>query len=78
MSERALKSEHFGKLYGITRTIGGISTFLAVPIFKVVTSLGRGENFRKLEAENYHENFRQLQLEIQGKYHFTRFFSSKS
>jgi len=33
-------SEHFGKLYGITRTIGGISTFLAVPIFKLVTSLG--------------------------------------
>ena len=32
------KSEHFGKLYGITRTIGGCSTFLAVPIFKWVSS----------------------------------------
>merc|ERR1719204_448713 len=34
-------SEHFGKLYGITRTIGGCSTFLAVPIFKWVSSGSR-------------------------------------
>lgn len=33
-------NEHFGKLYGITRVVGGLTTFCAVPIFKVVVASG--------------------------------------
>ena len=28
--------EHFGKLYGIARVVGGFSTFLSKPIFAAV------------------------------------------
>jgi hypothetical protein len=32
----AFPVEHFGKLYGIARVVGGFSTFLSKPIFAAV------------------------------------------
>jgi hypothetical protein len=40
----AFPVEHFGKLYGITRVIGGLFTLLAAPIFDVV--LEQGNKFK--------------------------------
>jgi len=33
-------NEHFGKLYGITRVVGALTTLTAVPIFKAVVNSG--------------------------------------
>ena len=56
------KSEHFGKLYGITRTIGGCSTFLAVPIFKWVSS----GNFQIFYTHPRYSFLFQITLDIQS------------
>ena len=40
--------KHFGKLYGFTRLSGGLMTFLSVPIFNYVQSLGN-----RFEYANY-------------------------
>ena len=36
----AFSSGHFGKLYGVTRVIGGLFTMLSVPIFETVQAQG--------------------------------------
>ena len=38
----AFPVEHFGKLYGLTRVIGGASTLLSTPIFDKVVTSGNG------------------------------------
>ena len=36
----AFPTAHFGKLYGVTRVIGGLFTMLSVPIFEAVQAQG--------------------------------------
>ena len=61
--------KHFGKLYGFTRLSGGLMTFLSVPIFNYVQSLGNRFEYANygycVALRKYKKNFFETFLVIQ-------------